>query len=137
MLKNSILILFVFFTSHVFGQDTLPPPPQEIIPDTVAAAPPVVKPIKKPPVRRRDSTAVVDTFQNSRTIMKFTGVSFDTLLWSQHPYFSFTQPIRYSVTIKKWTGKETMFYSMILLLLFFALIRNSFRKYIQDLLKIF
>jgi len=137
MLKKSILILILFVSCHAFGQDTIPssPPPPDVSQDT-AAAPPVIRPVKKI-VRRKDSTAVPDTFQSKRIIMKFTGVSFDTLLLSQHPYFSFNNPVRYSVTVKKWTGKETIFYSMIALLLFFALIRNGFRKYIQDLMKIF
>jgi hypothetical protein len=130
----------MFISIHAFGQDTIVPPPlppTEVSQDTVATPPPIIRRIKKPVVRKRDSTVVLDTFQSKRILMKFTGVSFDTLILSQHPYFSFTNPVRYSVSVKKWTGKETIFYSMIALLLFFSLIRNGFRKYIQDLMKIF
>ncbi|MFL5771733.1 MAG: DUF4271 domain-containing protein [Flavisolibacter sp.] len=137
MLKKFILIYVLFISIHAFGQDTLPPPAQEPPPDTAVAAPPVIRIPKKPLIRRKDTTAVADTFQSVRTLLKFTGISFDTMVLTQHPYFSFTNPVRYSVSVKQWTGKETIFYSMIALLLFFALIRNGFRKYIQDLLKIF
>src|SRR4029078_237825 len=53
------------------------------------------------------------------------------------PFFRFTDPLEYSITLKQWGGKEAIFYSMIALLLFFALIKNGFYRYIQDLFRIF
>src|SRR3954464_14334908 len=98
MLKKYILICVLFITCHAFGQDTLPPPPQELPPDTAAAVPPVIRVPKKHVVRKKDTTAVADTFQSVRTILKFTGISFDTMVLKQHPYFTFTNPVRYSVS---------------------------------------
>lgn len=57
------------------------------------------------------------------------------LLLKGHPFFSFTQPGKYTVTPRKWQGKEAIFYSLVGLLLFFAIIRNSFYRYVQDLFK--
>lgn len=54
-----------------------------------------------------------------------------------HPFFRFTDPVKYSITIKQWQGKEAIFYSMIGLLLFFALIKNGFYRYLQDMFKIY
>ncbi|HWJ25527.1 MAG TPA: DUF4271 domain-containing protein, partial [Flavisolibacter sp.] len=41
----------------------------------------------------------------------------------------------YSITIRKWQGKEAIFYSIIALLIFFALIKNGFGRYVDDLFK--
>jgi len=118
------------------------------VPDTTA---PVL--IKKPVVRPRiikkdsaalvkdslaklDSIAVADSIKNTKaprpTISLFKSQPFLSV-WNDHPVFRFTNPMRYTVTEKKWLGKEAIFYSMIGLLLFFALIRNGFARYIQDL----
>ena len=61
----------------------------------------------------------------------------DSFLYTRHPYFSFTNATRYGVTIRQWQGKEAIFYTLVGLLIFFALIKNGFYRYIQDLLKIF
>ncbi|HET7899022.1 MAG TPA: DUF4271 domain-containing protein, partial [Flavisolibacter sp.] len=44
-----------------------------------------------------------------------------------------TDPVRYDITLKHWEGKDVMFYSIVALLIFFALIKNSFRRYVSDL----
>lgn len=68
------------------------------------------------------------------TISKFQ-LKLDSPLYANHPFFQFTHPMRYSITKKKWQGKESIFYSIIVLLLFFALIRNGFRRYLYDLFR--
>ena len=61
----------------------------------------------------------------------------DSFLYTGHPYYRFTNPTRYTISVRQWQGKEAIFYSVIGLLIFFALIKNGFYRYIQDLLKIF
>ena len=61
----------------------------------------------------------------------------DRFQYTQHPYFSFTNPMHYSVTVKQWQGKELIFYTLIGLLLFFALIRNGSSRYLTDLFQTF
>lgn len=51
------------------------------------------------------------------------------------PYFSFTNPTRYTVSVRAWTGKEAIFYCIVGLLILFALIKNGFYRYIRDLYK--
>lgn len=56
----------------------------------------------------------------------------------QYPYFNFkTKPVSALPGIKKFNGKETLFYLLISLLLFFALLRQSFPKYFNDLFRLF
>jgi hypothetical protein len=43
--------------------------------------------------------------------------------------------MRYSITIKQWQGKEAIFYSIVALLVFFALVKNGFSRYLADLFK--
>lgn len=61
----------------------------------------------------------------------------DTFKYSNHPYYRFTDPIHYAITIKKWQGKDVIFYTIIILLIFFAILKNTFRRYINDLFTIF
>ena len=61
----------------------------------------------------------------------------DSFLYTGHPYFGFTHPTRYTISVRQWQGKEAIFYAVIGLLILFALIKNGFYRYIQDLTKIF
>jgi hypothetical protein len=62
---------------------------------------------------------------------------FDSIVYAAHPFFRFTDPVR-RMELKRIPpqGKEDLFYSVIALLLFFAIIRNSFRRYFTDLFRI-
>jgi uncharacterized membrane protein len=62
---------------------------------------------------------------------------FDTLVYRHHPFIRFTDPVRLIITEKEWMGKEAFFYSIIALLIFFAFIRSSFGRYLQDLSRLF
>ena len=53
------------------------------------------------------------------------------------PNFRFTDPNRFAVTLRQWKGQEPIFYSMIALLLSFALIRNSFSRYMSYVFEVF
>jgi hypothetical protein len=119
--------------------------------DTAIQAPVIKKPVQRPRVIRKDSlpltdsTAIVDSTLRQDSVfipakIFRPGISLfkpqqDTSLLSLNPFFRFTDPMRYSITIKKWQGKEAIFYSMIALLIFFALIKNAFTRYMGDLFK--
>ncbi|MES2881132.1 MAG: DUF4271 domain-containing protein, partial [Bacteroidota bacterium] len=51
--------------------------------------------------------------------------------------YQFTNAGRYKISVRQWQGKEGVFYSLLALLIFFALIKNGFYRYLQDLLKTF
>jgi hypothetical protein len=57
----------------------------------------------------------------------------DSFRFRKRLFYSFTNPVRYTISEKAWFGKDVVFYSVIALLLFFAFIRNSFSRYISDL----
>jgi hypothetical protein len=67
-----------------------------------------------------------------RPVLQYPFTS-DSFLYRKRPFFSFTDPVRYSISEKHWQGKEVIFYSIIGLLILFALIKNSFRRYLSDL----
>jgi hypothetical protein len=67
-----------------------------------------------------------------RPVLQYPFTS-DSFLYRKRFFFSFTDPVRYSISERRWEGKEVVFYSVVALLLVFALIKNSFRRYMADL----
>ncbi|GAA4744660.1 DUF4271 domain-containing protein [Flavisolibacter ginsenosidimutans] len=57
----------------------------------------------------------------------------DSFLLRKRLFFTFTDPVRYTVSERKWEGKDTVFYAVVALLLLFALIKNAFPRYLPDL----
>lgn len=66
-------------------------------------------------------------------------IRFDTAIYrGKHPFYQFKNPVRRRESIRVRTdGKEHLFYSVAGLLLFFALLRNAFARYLQDLFRLF
>jgi hypothetical protein len=63
---------------------------------------------------------------------------FTRQLYRQHPYFGFFTPIiKLTSDKKEFRGKEGWFYALMSLLLLFALFRESFPKYMDDLYRLF
>lgn len=62
---------------------------------------------------------------------------FDSLVYNNHPFYSFKDPIRRKLIERQWQGKEVYFYFIIGLLIFFALIKNAFPRYLQDIVRLF
>jgi Domain of unknown function (DUF4271) len=64
---------------------------------------------------------------------------FSWLLLQHHPYFGFkaSPESRIKVEIKEFKGKELLFYLIVLLLIFYALLRTIFPKYFSDLFRLF
>lgn len=149
MRKSLVLILVVLCSLNSFSQDSV----ESTATDTVT--PIINKPlVQKPRVIRRDSAAMAaDSIALADSLRRMDSVAIlikiirpgislfrqqnDTSFLSNNSFFRFTDPMRYSITIKKWQGKEAIFYSIIALLIFFALIKNSFSRYMADLFKTF
>ena len=62
---------------------------------------------------------------------------FDSLVYNNHPFYSFKNPIRRKLVERQWQGKEVYFYFVIGLLIFFAFIKNAFPRYLQDITRLF
>lgn len=147
MRKCFVLILVVLCSLNLFSQDS------NVIasPDTAIHTPVIKRNTQKPRVLPKDSLLLKDSTINADSLptqdsfyipprifrpgIALFRIQKDTSLLSINPFFRFTNPIRYSITIKKWLGKEAIFYSMIALLIFFALIKNAFPRYMGDLFK--
>lgn len=67
-----------------------------------------------------------------RPVLKYS-FDADSFLYRDRLFFSFTRPVRYTIAEKKWEGKDGIFYSIVALLVFFALIKNGFSRYQGDL----
>lgn len=82
-----------------------------------------------------DTTHLIQLPVIKDTLLPVLQYSFtsDSFLYRKQLFFSFTNPVRYTISKKAWTGKEAIFYSVVALLLFFALIKNSFSRYLGDL----
>lgn len=136
-----IFFLFILCLSalNLYAQDS----PAIVEPDTTLQ--PVARTDSERQITRtadtvlKDSASLIDSSllfvkENRPAISQFK-LQLDSPLYKTHPFFRFTNPMKYSITIKKWQGKEAIFYSIIVLLLFFALIKNSFTRYIYDLFR--
>jgi hypothetical protein len=81
----------------------------------------------------RDTAVVIVPLKDTiRPVLKFPFTS-DSFLYRKRLFFSFTNPIRYTISEKPWQGKEAVFYSIVVLLIGFAVIKNSFSRYLSDL----
>lgn len=61
----------------------------------------------------------------------------DTGIYTVNPFYKFKNPARRIVIERQTKGKEGFFYSIITLLLFFAITKNNFSRYLDDLFKVF
>jgi len=147
-MRKSLALVFVIFCSLcAFSQDS-----STINPDTTLNTTPVIKkkPFAKPKKIRRDTVSVSDSTGVTDTLARYESLVFgkiirpgilffnrqkDSSVLGFNLFFRFTDPMRYSITVKKWQGKEAIFYSIITLLIFFALVKNGFGRYVDDLFK--
>ena len=137
MRKFLILVLVVFSGLGAFSQDSLNPVRVDSQPPKRVVRRPPPKP--KPDSLAVDSLSILDSTAVSK-IDRITGIRSlppprSGFNFSSHPFFNFTKAVRLSTTKKEWIGKEPLFYSIIGLLIFFALIKNGFHRYVEDLLK--
>lgn len=61
----------------------------------------------------------------------------DSVVYQHNPFIAFTDPVKQISLKREWKGKEPFFYVIIFLLLFFALTKNSFPRYLKDIFRIF
>lgn len=65
-------------------------------------------------------------------------IPFNVQIQRQYPYFDFqSKPVAVNSQIRIFHGKEPLFYSMVALLLMFALLKLAFAKYFADLFRVF
>lgn len=120
-MKNILFLAGVFLWLSVAAQ----PPPG---PDSTKAGLPGADTVIK----------ITDTIQQQlapdslHPVLKQAFTS-DSFLYRKRLFFSFTNPVYYTVSEKQWEGKDAVFYSIVALLLLFAALKNAFRNYLSDL----
>lgn len=66
------------------------------------------------------------------------GMPLQIQVMNHHPYFNFDAiPVSYRSDIKRFEGKEMLFYVLLALLLIFSLLKMGFAKYFNDLFRVF
>jgi hypothetical protein len=88
-------------------------------------------------VRPRQDTLFQKPIDTSVVLVPVPSLLLDSALYNRQPYFSFTNPASRLISRREWEGKESLFYTTILLLIFFALVRNNFSRYATDLFSLF
>ena len=121
------------------------------VPSDSATIPFADSKLVKDTLARRDSSVLVqkiDSFSkrpgiDSGWVVK-PGISFSSPLFhwqflEHHPYFAFKEKpiVSQLAAIKKFNGKELLFYLLIFLLLVFAVLKRGFSKYFSDLFRLF
>ena len=156
LVKKAIFILFLFCATCAAAQSDTDSLAQK---DSVPVRKVQVKPKRKAPVRIqkdtlssviKDSVTLIvpppkDTISQDSvrkdSIYKADISSFkrqlDSAIYNHNPFFSFKNPTRLITTERQWNGKEGFFYSIVALLLFFAVLKNAFSRYLDDLFRVF
>jgi len=96
------------------------------------------------PAMRKDSARVdsVAVLQKDSIIALPAFKNDPQLQWNilvHHPYFAFNAPMekKLNAGIRKFEGKDLLFYLLVFILIFFALIKRAFPKYFSDLFRLF
>ena len=130
-MKNLLLILLSIFTFWCYGQsitDSLARKDSVQFVDSAA-----VLPVAKDTISR--DSVVRDSLRQAAYIV--LAKKMDTAIFSQNPFYRFSNPTRLIASKRVWNGKEGFFYAIVALLLFFALAKNAFSRYINDLFRVF
>ncbi len=130
MAVRTLFFLILFFccsllqaqSDSVVRADSLPLPITDSLP-------------LQPDTLQKDSVVRADTLVKKENPPLY--IRFDTALFRTHPFYRFDAPIQLIATEKAWNGKEVFFYLLLALLLFFALVKNTFSRYLKDLSKLF
>ncbi len=155
--KVLLIIFFLFSSPEIFAQQDSAVQPQPTAPrDTTKK----VRRLRQVPKRaivdtvRSDSlridslapltdTVIIDTLPasipplDSIKVKLIAPIGSDSARFVDRFYFQYLKPIRYTVSKRQWHGKEEIFYTVVGLLIFFAVLRNSFRRYISELFQTF
>jgi hypothetical protein len=132
--KYILLVIFSFSVSFGFGQST---DSLRVKTDSMQTA----DTLKKDTVTIKvDSVAIraamlADSLYSEAQVRFYRQV--DTIIYSNNPFFSFKNPVKQISEKREWRGKEAFFYTILFLVLLFALVKNMFPRYLDDIFRIF
>ena len=124
MINRWFLLLFCFFSIAVQAQTVADTLPAQAVPKIDTAA------------IRRDSIAQVRVQEGIRRQQEQLA-KWNALPFTKNPFYRFDNPLYTLAEKRTQQGKEGLFYAVIGLIIFFALLKNNFAKYLQDLFRLF
>ena len=144
MIRFFTLFLLLFLTSlRVFAQ-VKEDSSIVIVPDTTIKQETIKQEtVHKPTIHQSlpDTSVIVKPALDSswRSLLRsFADRSFKYLAYTRSPFFAFNSvPVLANSDIKRFEGKELIFYTLIGLLLLFAFLKTAFAKYVNDLFRLF
>lgn len=139
MKRFYILILLLFFSAVKLLAQVKEDSLTVSVPDSTVKR--VTLPKEETSQSLPDTAAVVKPTLDSSwrtTLRSFAGKSFYELVYANTALFPYhSKPIIANSDIKKFEGKELIFYALIGLLLLFAFLKTAFAKYVNDLFRLF
>ena len=82
----------------------------------------------------RDS--ILKVIASKKSIAEFYK-KLDSGIYNHNTFYHFNNPVRLITIKRQWKGREPIFYLIIVLLLFFAVTKNTFSRYLADLFRVF
>jgi hypothetical protein len=146
MIREKTFKLLLFFllgmVSEISGQTI--PDTSVVVADTTIATDTIIQTVQ--PIQSANTLLSDSVSKRPKTGSSWIIADNDVRSWQQigwrvmtnQPWFGFgAVPLTQHATIKKFSGKELMFYAVILLLMIYAVLRNAFPKYMNDLFRLF
>lgn len=131
MIRNLLLCFFFFCFAEANAQeiDSIPLANGQVVQEQIV-------PTQKPLRPLSDSMVMRPGVNEGWTIDPEIPLTYQVL--KKHPYFGFNSvPVVINAGLKKFEGKELLFYVIIGYLLVFALLKEAFPKYLSDLFRLF
>jgi hypothetical protein len=142
LVKKHLLLFFcLLFTGVISAQTVSDPAIISAVDSLRVNNTSVIKDTSLPALQTTDSFSrkpVKDSIWKLDPSTSFSTWQLGQQILQRHPWLGFkTEPLTIRSDIKKFQGKEILFYSLIVLLLVFALLRQAFPKYFSDLFRLF
>ncbi|MFC0775934.1 DUF4271 domain-containing protein [Terrimonas alba] len=137
MLRFFLSIVIILCVSvRIAAQDTIPAPTNRIA-DTILNADSNSISIDSATLISFDSVSKRPIIRDS--LWQSNGdVPLQEQILQRHPFFNFnTRPVVTPPDIKRFNGKELLFYVLVALVIIFALLKLAFSKYFNDLFRVF
>ena len=141
----STLFILALLSVSVYSQSTTDTiVPTQAVPPQDSSTP---KPVRKKPapiIKQQDTlsrSGLIDSIEKSPLVALDPALGFINNLrkvLQNNPYFNFMgPPVRQTEIERNWKGSDLMFYLLVGLFFYFALIKTVFGKYVNNLLAIF
>jgi len=136
-----LLLIQLFFVKFIFAQAATDSTPikqadsllhkDAFIPKDSLLVFPIIDSVSKRPSHK-------DSIRYINNDISFSVQNISRQILQRHPYFGFkTAPLIIRSDVKQFQSKDLQFYTLIALLLIYALLRNTFPKFFNDLFRLF